>query len=224
MPLRNAIRKVRPRPIIPHAIPTQPNPASTQNPQNSNDQTSNHETHSRELHAKLPSRRGQAPKKSRTQFDWMKSQQSPKTLQFQRSKFNIRNSLRGITCEIECGLSDAASEGWTQHLWAAGHAAVPLGGGPGLASSRRAQPRTATRRRRREGRRRDRRGPWAAAGPGQATHRHPDRLEAAAWPAGPGRASRRRTQPHTATGRRRRGGRRRNRRARAGFEARRRTK
>ena len=59
----------------------------------------------------------------------MKSQQSPKTLQFQRSKFNIRNSLRGITCEIECGLSDAASEGWTQHLWAAGHAAVPLGGG-----------------------------------------------------------------------------------------------
>ena len=66
MPLRNAIRKVRPRPIIPHAIPTQPNPASTQNPQNSNDQTSNHETHSRELHAKLPSRRGQAPKKSRT--------------------------------------------------------------------------------------------------------------------------------------------------------------
>ena len=54
MPLRNAIRKVRPRPIIPHAIPTQPNPASTQNPQNSNDQTSNHETHSRELHAKLP--------------------------------------------------------------------------------------------------------------------------------------------------------------------------
>ena len=59
----------------------------------------------------------------------MKSQQSPKTLQFQRSKFNIRNSLRGITCEIECGLSDAASEGWPRHLWAAGHAAVPLGGG-----------------------------------------------------------------------------------------------
>ena len=60
MPLRNAIRKVRPRPIIPHAIPTQPNPASTQNPQNSNDQTSNHETHSRELHAKLPSGGGLA--------------------------------------------------------------------------------------------------------------------------------------------------------------------
>ena len=59
MPLRNAIRKVRPRPIIPHAIPTQPNPASTQNPQNSNDQTSNHETHSRELHAKLLDRQGQ---------------------------------------------------------------------------------------------------------------------------------------------------------------------
>ena len=54
MPLRNAIRKVRTRPIIPHAIPTQPDPASTQNPQNSNDQTPNHETHSRELHAKLP--------------------------------------------------------------------------------------------------------------------------------------------------------------------------
>ena len=37
MPLRNAITGVRPRPIIPHAIPTQPAPASTQNPQNSND-------------------------------------------------------------------------------------------------------------------------------------------------------------------------------------------
>ena len=32
------------------------------------------------------------------------------------------------------------------------------------------------------------RRPWAA-GPGRATHRHPDRLEAAARPAGPGRAS-----------------------------------
>ena len=59
MPLRNAITGVRPRPIIPHAIPTQPNPASTQNPQNSNDQTSNHETHSRELHAKLLDQQGQ---------------------------------------------------------------------------------------------------------------------------------------------------------------------
>ena len=48
------------------------------------------------------------------------------------------------------------------------------------------------------GRRRDRtawlRCPWAAAGPGQATHRHPDRLEAAARPAGPGRASSRRAE------------------------------
>ena len=54
IPLRIAITEVRPRPIIPHTIPTQPDPASTQNPQNSNDQTPNHETHSRELHAKLP--------------------------------------------------------------------------------------------------------------------------------------------------------------------------
>ena len=46
---------------IPHAIPTQPNPTSTQNPQNSNDQTSNHETHSRELHAKFLGRQGQLP-------------------------------------------------------------------------------------------------------------------------------------------------------------------
>ena len=46
------------RPIIPHAIPTQPNPVSTQNPQNSNDQTSDHETRPRELHAKLLGRRG----------------------------------------------------------------------------------------------------------------------------------------------------------------------
>ncbi len=30
---------------------------------------------------------------------------------------------------------------------------------------------------------------WAVAGPGQTTHRHPDRLEAAARPAGPGRAT-----------------------------------
>ena len=60
MPLRNAITEVRPRPIIPHAIPTQPDPTSTRNPQNSNDQTSNHETHSRELHAKLLGQRGLA--------------------------------------------------------------------------------------------------------------------------------------------------------------------
>ena len=31
--------------------------------------------------------------------------------------------------------------------------------------------------------------PWAAARPGRATHRHPDRLEAAARPAGPGRGA-----------------------------------
>jgi len=37
----NAIAKRRPRPIIPHAIPIQPDPTPTQNPQNSNDQTSN---------------------------------------------------------------------------------------------------------------------------------------------------------------------------------------
>ena len=51
---------MRARPIIPHAIPTQPNPVSTQNPQNSNDQTSDHETRPRELHAKLLGRRGLA--------------------------------------------------------------------------------------------------------------------------------------------------------------------
>ncbi len=33
------------------------------------------------------------------------------------------------------------------------------------------------------------RRPWAAAGPGQATYRHPDRLEVAAGPAGPGRGA-----------------------------------
>ena len=43
--------------------------------------------------------------------------------------------------------------------------------------------------------------PWAA-GPGQATHRHPDRLEAAARPAGPGRASRRRAERSSRRGRR----------------------
>ena len=51
---------MRPRPIIPHTIPTQPDPASTQNPQNSNDQTSDHETRPRELHAKLLGRQGPA--------------------------------------------------------------------------------------------------------------------------------------------------------------------
>lgn len=64
MPLRNAITGVRHRPIIPHAIPTQPDPTPTQNPQNSNDQTSNHETHSRELHAKLLGSEARPPKKS----------------------------------------------------------------------------------------------------------------------------------------------------------------
>ena len=56
-----------------------------------------------------------------------------------------------------------------------------------------------------------------------ATHRHTQRpgttgVEGAGGSGGHGRASRRRTQPHTATRRRRRGGRRRVRRARAGFE------
>ena len=45
------------RPTIPHAIPIQPNPTPTRNPQDSNNQTSNHETHPRELHAKLLGRR-----------------------------------------------------------------------------------------------------------------------------------------------------------------------
>ena len=66
IPLRNAITEVRPRPIIPHAIPTQPNPTSTRNPQNSNDQTSNHETHSRELHATLLVQRGQVGRRNNT--------------------------------------------------------------------------------------------------------------------------------------------------------------
>ena len=43
---------------------------------------------------------------------------------------------------------------------------------------------------------------WAAAGPGRATHRHPDRLEAAAGPAGPGRASSRRAERSSRRGRR----------------------
>ena len=42
--------------------------------------------------------------------------------------------------------------------------------------------------------------PWAAW-PGQATHRHPDRLEAAARPAGPGRASSRRAERSSRRGR-----------------------
>ena len=41
---------------------------------------------------------------------------------------------------------------------------------------------------------------WAA-GPGRTTHRHPDRLEAAARPAGPGRASSRRAERSSRRGR-----------------------
>ena len=53
------------------------------------------------------------------------------------------------------------------------------------------------------GRRRDLpRCRWAVAGPGRTTHRHPDRLEAAARPAGPGRASRRRAERSSRRGRR----------------------
>ena len=56
------------------------------------------------------------------------------------------------------------------------------------------------------GHRRDRRAglryAWAAARPGRATHRHPDRLEAAARPAGPGRASSRRAERSSRRGRR----------------------
>ena len=46
------------------------------------------------------------------------------------------------------------------------------------------------------------RRPWAVAGPGQAAHRHPDRLEAAARPAGPGRASSRHAERSSRRGRR----------------------
>ena len=44
--------------------------------------------------------------------------------------------------------------------------------------------------------------PWAVAGPGQAAHRHPDRLEAAARPAGPGRTTSRRAERSSRRGRR----------------------
>ena len=60
-----------------------------------------------------------------------------------------------------------------------GQAAVPVGGGGAWPRCR-----------------------WAAAGPGQATHRHPDRLEAVARPAGPGRASSRRAERSSRRGRR----------------------
>ena len=57
-----------------------------------------------------------------------------------------------------------------------------------------------------EGCRSDRRAwlrrPWAVAEPGRTTHRHPDRLEAAARPAGPGRASSRRAERSSRRGRR----------------------
>ena len=53
------------------------------------------------------------------------------------------------------------------------------------------------------GRRRDLpRCPRAAAGPGQATHKHPDRLEAAARPAGTGRTTSRRAERSSRRGRR----------------------
>ena len=64
--------------------------------------------------------------------------------------------------------------------------------GPGRTTSRRAEHTSATQRRRCGGRRRVRRARLRcprAAGPSQATHRHPDRLEAAARPAGPGRGA-----------------------------------
>ena len=51
---------------IPHAIPNQPNPTSTQNPHDSNDHESQHETPARELHAKLLGRRGQAGRRNNT--------------------------------------------------------------------------------------------------------------------------------------------------------------
>ena len=83
--------------------------------------------------------------------------------------------------------------------------AIPVGGGawPNNKPTHRAT--SATQRRRCGGRRRVRRARLRcprAAGPSQATHRHPDRLEAAARPAGPGRASSRRAERSSRRGRR----------------------
>ena len=78
----------------------------------------------------------------------------------------------------------------------------------GLAGQRADAPShtSAIQRRRCGGRRRVRRAwprcRWAVTGPGRATHRHPDRLEAAARPAGPGRASSRRAERSSRRGRR----------------------
>ena len=57
----NAIAERTPRPIIPHAIPTQPDPTPTRNPQNSNDLNSIFERVTGELHAKLLSGGGAWP-------------------------------------------------------------------------------------------------------------------------------------------------------------------
>ena len=56
------------------------------------------------------------------------------------------------------------------------------------------------RRRRRRAQRAWLQRPWAA-GPGRTTHRHPDRLEAAARPAGPGRTTSRRAERSSQRGR-----------------------
>ena len=98
----------------------------------------------------------------------------------------IRKSLGGIACETEdLARFEAAGPGRTTSRCASNISHEGTTGMEGTGGNRRAWLRC----------------PWAA-GPGQATHRHPDRLEAAARPAGPGRASRRRAERSSRRGRR----------------------
>ena len=57
-----------------------------------------------------------APQKTRMQFDWVKIQQSLKTLQFQRSYFKIRKDRGGIACEIGCERKNVGSDHWMRIL------------------------------------------------------------------------------------------------------------
>ena len=106
---------------IPHAIPTQPNPTTTQDPQNSNDHTSNHETHSRELHAKLGV--GSAMWQARTEHDTS------------GGGAGLRDDAQSHTSAHQVPLVWRAPEG------PEGLAAVPVGGGkawPGFEATRKA--------------------------------------------------------------------------------------
>ena len=154
----------------------------------------------------------QHPLKPATPIQAKNAPKTPNSHPQRRCRFHLRLGQHPQRrCRFQSHTSTSAQRRWRfQTTGPAGLQdpdAIPVGGGRAWPDNE--STRQATRQHTRPhwcgGCRRDRRARLRcprAAGPSQATHRHPDRLEAAARPAGPGRASSRRAERSSRRGRR----------------------